>query len=714
MPQKARNYILISLIGSQLSLSAALPELSSIEPIEFDEAAQRLVARGDARLDFEDTRVRADRISYYQDFALADALGNVAINRDGYRVIADRLSFDAEESILSMDVIRTGEWPLYVSGVTAGGTLDNSSVQGATLYYGNPGSYTLSVASDAVHYVREEEQAYLEMEGATFRVGKIPFFYLPSYTHYISESPYFLDLSAGYDNELGAYLQTTTLLPVTPWLRLGANLDYYTKRGVLAGPTAQYVYNSERQSITGSFGSGYISDHGGRGEDVFGDPINEDRGFIQWRHKQQVGERFNLTASADYWSDSEAIRDFRDDYYNDNRQPDSFVEAVYSGDNYYLSAFGRFQPNEFQLINERLPEVRLDLLPVPIFETGAYHRGAVSYARLRQDLERFIPTIHDETEYDRFDLSYRIERPIAFSDWLTLTPLAGARITHYTNQEIDPANPYYDPELEDDFTRDLYEVGFDLESRFHATYPTYNKTWKIDGLRHILRPVLRYRYYSDSDADGKVAVIEGTPFDLERPVLDLSDLRNADVLTETHLARLGVENLFQTQAQGYGSRTLAALNFYQDILFEKGVRYDGDDQNTFEATWVELVLSPAPWLKFDLAARFKTESLTLEELRTRTRLISGEIWEIGLSSDLLNKHIDQYRLDYIYRVNERLKFLADARYDADTGKFTEFGVGVQSNLGNAWVIIYALTFRNDAQRESDVEFSIRLKMVGIQ
>ncbi|MDP4878901.1 MAG: hypothetical protein NWR36_03355, partial [Opitutales bacterium] len=57
-------------------LFAALPELSSIEPLEFDEGAQRLVARGDARLEFDQTRVRADRITYYQEYGLADAVGN--------------------------------------------------------------------------------------------------------------------------------------------------------------------------------------------------------------------------------------------------------------------------------------------------------------------------------------------------------------------------------------------------------------------------------------------------------------------------------------------------------------------------------------------------------------------------------------------------------------------------------------------------------------
>ena len=94
MPTNARNsYFFLPLLLS-LSLKAALPELSSIEPLQFDEDSQRLVARGDARLEFDDTQIQADRITYYQDFMLADANGNVTITQEGERLLAERISFD--------------------------------------------------------------------------------------------------------------------------------------------------------------------------------------------------------------------------------------------------------------------------------------------------------------------------------------------------------------------------------------------------------------------------------------------------------------------------------------------------------------------------------------------------------------------------------------------------------------------------------------------
>ena len=173
-----------------------------------------------------------------------------------------------------------------------------------------------------------------------------------------------------------------------------------------------------------------------------------------------------------------------------------------------------------------------------------------------------------------------------------------------------------------------------------------------------------------------------------------------------------MENLFQTRANNYGSRTLAALNFYQDILFERGTRYDGDPGRSISCDVVELVLNPAPWLKFDVASRFKTDSAALEELRSRVLIRSGEIWQIGLSSDFLRDRIDQFRIDFMYRVNERITLLTDARYDLETDQFTRTEFALQTKLNNTWTLIYAIIFRQDAVREDDIAFSLRLNLVG--
>ena len=561
MPRNARSISPFLFAVAFASLDAALPELSSIEPIEFDEASQRLVARGDARLDSGDARLRADRITYYQEYAMADAVGNVAITREGSRFLADRMTYEVENSVFSVDFLKTGQWPFYVNGVSAGGSPDNLSVEGATIYYGNPGKLTPNITADSLQYV-EGENDFVRLDQATLRVGSVPVFHLPGYTHYLRSSPFHVMFAAGQEDRLGTYGQSTVLMPVSSFLRIGGNFDYYSKRGPLAGPAAQYVYDSGTQRIVGALSTGFIDDQGDTNElgvDRLGRPIDSSREFVQWRHSQQIGERINSTVSFNYWSDSEVTRDFRDDYFSENQLPDNFAEAAYAGDNYIVSAFGRFNFNDFQLVQERLPEIRLDLLPVPVLETGAYHRASASYARLKEDFSDALPLVTGEdSEADRFDLSYRIERPIHLTPWLTLTPLAGARLTHYENQLQDAALPFPAPAA-DDGQREIFEAGFDLEMRAYHSYETKNRTWNVDGLRHIVKPVLRYRYFSDPEDLAESVSIDRQVFDLERPVLDLSDLRNIDQISETHLARLGLENFFQTRAQGTARGRLPRL-----------------------------------------------------------------------------------------------------------------------------------------------------------
>jgi LPS-assembly protein len=706
---KTRSFILFTSFPA--ALFATLPELSSIDPIEYDEAAQRLVARGDARLKVETTEVRADAITYYQQYGLADAQGDAAIMREGYRMVGERISYDANDGIFSIQAPRTGAWPLYAEGVDAGGSMEDMMLESAHIYYTDPGYLTPNIKARSLRFREVDGQKSLHIKGATFRIGCVPIFYLPSFTYHVTESPFYFDFDVGSDSKLGTYLQTTTLIPITPALRLGANLDLYSKRGTLAGPAAQYVYNTESHRMVGAFSSGLIDDRGKTGTDVNAQAIDPQRSYAEWRHQHQIGERGDLLANISYRSDSEVMRDFNEDSFTNNQRPDNFVEAVYAGDNFLLSTFTRFNPSDFERVQERLPEFRFDYLPIALGNSGAYQSGSASYVSLRDELND-VPIPKNTTityrTYERFDLGYQILRPVRLNPWLTFTPIAAARFSHYMDQEREPILPATIP---DDTSLTRYTFGFDLAAQAQATYTTRNAIWNIKGLRHTLRPVVKYRYLGAPD-DNDVLQIERKAYDLKRSNLDLNDLRNIDDLNDAHLVRIGLENDFQTRAEGYGSRSLAALNFYQDILLErKQLKYDGTSPDTLHATWVELLIQPAPWLKFDLAARLATESMSLEELRTRTTLISGDAWSLRLSTDLLPNSIDQFRIAYMYRLSQNQSFIAQTRFNADSGTFDYSSLGLHSQLGSAWELRYEFTLRDDPVRESELEFTVGLRLV---
>lgn len=689
---------------------AVLPELSSIEPIEYNEKKQRLVARGDAQLSLADTHLKADRITYYKDTAAAAADGNVQLEHTTLDVLTERLSFDIKEQSFYAESFRSGIEPFLLTGDSASGKVDAITFENGQFYYGHPEQlFGIRIQADEIEYRNESPQESLRFNQPTLYIGSLPLIKLPTYTQHFGQLPHYFDIEGGHDSTLGTHLQTTTLFPVTDSLRAGLNFDGYSKRGILLGPAFQYNRSQAVNSSVGALTTGYIKDQGPQQIDRLAEPIDSNRYFLDWRHQQAIGDQFTLTAKGTHWSDSEVTKDFRESLFLDDQQPDNFIEAVHTGNHYLLSFFTRFRPNDFHLIQERLPEVRFDWLPTPFFQTQAYHSFSANYVRLQADYSEFSEFAETTSQSDRFELSYQIQRPVPIRHWLSLTPQIGWRANHYENQSVD-SNIQADS-IESAFTRSVFEFGFDLEARMYAHYPVSNQRWNINGLRHSLKPIIRYRYQQDLDnGHPKIAQIDQTSFNLAPTQLDLAEMRNTDQIVDQHLMRIGLENQYQTRDQRYGSRSLAELNFYQDLLFEKAERYDNEQQQTFESSWIQFALKPANWLQFDLNSRFRTRNLLLEELQGRVSLQSGDRWQLSLACTQLNRQINQYWLNALYRLNERYAAISEFRFNADSNTLDEATLALRTHIGPTWEMLYAITVNDADSLQDALELSIKVKI----
>ena len=682
--------LLLSLCIS-LSAASSKPELSSDNTIEFDEKSQRLIARGNAELVHEDFFFKADEISFLQLDNAIEARNRISLTQDSMRLVADRISYRITDRSFESGPFRLGEYPLYLVGDSLEGNPDEIQFMRNIMYLNEPDPFSFNIKSRSLNYYPGDK---VQVKHATFRIGKVPFFYLPSYEQSIRETPIRFNFDAGYRGNLGAYVRTSTLFPINESLKAGANLDYYSERGVLVGPAAKYDYTFKPgHTMRGSLESGYISDSGDRDQDILGNDVPEDRGFIEWKHKQKIGEIADITAQVNYRSDSEVERDFRPDAFRDNQEPDSFIEAIHAGDNYFISAFSRFHPNNFQIVDERLPEVGFDLLPTPIGATGLFHQFNADYAHLKQN----GPGLPD-LRSDRFNGFYQLSRPFKLTNWLNIKPIAGGQITHYGDA------------IGSQYTRLLGQLGFDAEATASSTWKYKNKTWGIDGLRHVLRPILRYRYIPEADqGQGRIPQIDDQTFNTSLPIIDLGELRNLDELQEIHVMRLGLENLLQTRYEGnYGSRQLAALNLYQDIRFSKE-----PGEKTFSNFFTDLELTPIHWFKFNLFNRFDPEELTMEETRTSATITDGDIWELSVSTENLQREIDQYFLDFDYKLNERWLFQLNLGYDTRLNSFTKQEYSVITYLGNSWEVEFEVAFYEGSERENQTQFNINFRLMNL-
>jgi LPS-assembly protein len=510
----------------------------------FDFTTGEAVLRDNPRIEYGPTLLTANELRYNQATNLVTGSGDFVITSGSQRLLAVSGTYNLATGAFTLADVRAGEPPYFISGTAATGTRDRMTLTHAVVTYNEPGAFAPTLRADTLIYERGHR---LTGEHGHLGLGGSSFIRLPRFNQSFDQPLIsYLTARVGYRRNLGGYVDLGLHVPVWPGVRLGGDVGEYTARGVMAGPSGSYQSPSGDAAVWGDFRSGFINDHGDKKTDLLGRPVPEERGYFQWRHQQSFSDRLTLTGQFNWWKDSEVLRDFRPNQFYPVQQPDSFLEGVYAGNNYYLSAFTRVEPNNFEIVQRRLPEIRFDLLPMPI-GGGFAGRFSGSFAALREEPLLTGPTLRS----DRFDAYYALSRPIAPTDWLSLTPVAGARLTYYARATGG----------RDSYTRWLGELGVDAQLRASGVFDYRNQLWKLDGLRHLLTPTLSYRYLPEADRGRPyIPPIDRTVFSTNLEPIDLGAMRNIDELHEIHVLRLGLDNVLQTRDPAYGSRDLLDFN----------------------------------------------------------------------------------------------------------------------------------------------------------
>jgi LPS-assembly protein len=695
-----------------LALTARCAFAQEAQPVfEADhiEAAldQGVLARGNVTLRDPGMTLRADEARTDAEGDVISASGRVVFTRGDIRLLADRLEYRRSDGSFSAQGVRLGRHPYFVEGAAAEGTREVITVEGARISYGEPGPWQPTLTADRFVYGPGEIVRTENAQAGIGHVQPVPF---PRLQHSLRQ-PFvaFVAMRAGFRRSLGAYADAGMHVPVRPGVRAGADLGIFTRRGIMVGPSGRYSHPDEPEALRGHLRSGYIDDHGSRGIDLLGRPVPEARAFVEWQHEQLVAENVSLKAQLNWWKDSEVVRDFRPRAFFPVQTPDSFTEAVYPARNVFVSLFTRVQPNRFHVAQERLPELRFDLLPLAL-GNGFYERFHASVARLREDPlpeGPLVPAPADERlRSDRADAYYAVERPFAPYEWLAITPLAGGRFTRYMNTRGAPAAAA--PAGSRNYTRLLGELGLDTVLRASGTFAYTNEQWKIDGLRHLLTPRLSYRYIPKADR-GRPHIPQidrAAFFSTYLQPLGLGDVRNIDELQATNTLRLSLDNLLQTRDSTSGTRELVALNVANDFRFKRR-----PGERDVSEIHTELSLTPVHWLQFDLYQSFAPQTFRLRELNSALTLRDANVWSVRFSSNFLRRQIEDYLIDGRVRINEAFDAMTRLHFDARRRRFNEQAYGIVHNLGNTWLISYGVNLFSGRRRESRFGISVQVETV---
>lgn len=656
-----------------------------------DFATKETIVTGGARLVYADVVLTADEIRYSAATSLATASGHFVLNYGKRRLVADGGTYNLLTRALSVRHLRLGEFPVYLSGDTVEGTLDELVFTNATVFFRENAGYTPSLRARKLTYalgkIVRAEGLGLGLLGGHFL--SFPHFEQALDSAFVS----YVSGRLGYRGNLGAFAELGLHVPIATGLKLGADAGLYSSRGIMVGPSGTYQHADANGSVTGYFRSGYIYDAGGnRQNDILGAPVPHSRSYLEWRHQQRAGDHFTLNGQFNYWSDSEIARDFNHKAFDRVQQPDSFLEAAYTGDNYSLSAFARVHPNRYHRVQERLPEVRFDLMPTAL-PLGFAERFSASAAVLQADAFGLDPKL----KTNRLDAYYGLERTIAPTPWFAFTPVAGARVTRYTDALGGKG----------EYTRSLGELGFDAHLLASGTFDYKNPVWEVDGLRHLFEPKLSYRYAPEA-AHGRAYIppIDARTFSTYLQPLSIADSRNLDDLTALNTLRLSLDNILQTRDAAYGSRNLASLNFAADYRFDRpaGTRALSD-------IYTEIALTPTPWLRWSVFHRFDPHTPNQQELNTALELADQEWWSAKLGTHFLKNNYEEYTFEYRQRLNEVYDVTALWRYDARHSRFNEQSYGVWQRLGQTWAVKYEVSWFSGPRRESSFALNVEVELL---
>jgi LPS-assembly protein len=672
-------------------------ELSADDPIEYNPTSGHLVATGNAKLVTEKISVQADKMEYSSESETASAQGNVIFTNGHVFTLSDSLNYDVSSGVITACNGSIHAAPIVIDASKLHIEQRYQKIENGTLYFGQPDDFALNVGARSFEISRLRK---VRAKSVVFRVGKVPIFYMPSCAFPIAEHPFWLESNHGMQSNLGFFIRNNFYSRASEETKIGGLLDVYTKRGLLFGPALKIEKRTDSAKIFSESKFGFMRDSGNSklgNLNADQQNIKRDRFFLESKNITHFGKRTDAVAHANWWSDPEVTRDFRPSWYEMDQIPDSFVEATYRGNDYTLSAFSRLRLNNFHDTVAKTPDLRAEMLPKRLGETGICHRAYVNYAHLKgKDAGK------QSHEIDKFDGYYGIQMPISHSNWLNVSPFAGVRITEYLKQSGRK-----------NYTRNVFQLGFDANALFSGRSIYTNELWSIRGIKHIIQPTVQYRYIPRARiSDERIPIIETRTFDTNLPTIDLADMRNVDDISPQNMFRVGLKNMLQTSTDGYLARDLLKFDIYQDIRLKRNVDVTrGSMEKTLSDTYILAGLYPIHWLSFDCYARVDPKNLTLNEITASTSVCDGDVWKLSLAVHSLQHDTCQYGAKFTTKLNSRIQFGISMHYDTRIRKFTEQRFSVYSTLGHSWNAEFILLVRNGAKRENKHQFAFKLNLI---
>ncbi len=702
---------------------------------------------GNFKLKSDTMEAYANRAEFVAESNSLKFSGDVSIYKDGLLYRGERAIYNTESGELDASEMRSSAEPLFFKAQRL-----RTKSKEVSLIEAEGTTFTTEDAEDPGFYLDSERVTIYPEERIVFHnvkayAGDLPVFYLPYLSQPLQEEMGYT-FTPGYRSNLGAFLLNQFGTTIGDHSIIKYKLDGYASRGIGAG----FDIDSRRTKAVntpnfGKFKFYWVNDSAPDQNSTFSTAqrigIDQNRYRVNLQHRVYLPgpeeSSVYLDLDINKLSDEYFLEDFYPWEYRDDPQPDNIVSLIKHHDRGELSVSARFRANDFYATDTRSPDIALDMVRQPIFDSGLFYSGTTSFGildeRLGNDdkvrLEQRVTNLNEkladpilaaaldpaetnrtlndlraslvEAEFNRFHSYHELLFPKTISGVLSVTPRAGIGYTNYSSiSGTAPPN---------NTGRVIASLGLDTSAKFSKVYDDISiPSFGVDGLRHVVQPYANYSFVS-ADAQGEpFKGIDRLALSTRPRPLDVANYTAIDSLQDWNVVRLGVYNRLQTKRNNSTMNWLTSNTYFDAFIDDP--EYDRNFSNLYQ----DIEWNPLPWMRAEVGAQLPLfgDEFEFSEVNTRFTFMPTDYLDFTIGHRLLQDHPffeDSSLVDFrVYaRINENWGISAYERYELDDSTLETQQYSIHRDL-TSWVAAFGAVIRdNRGETDYGLLFSLTLK-----
>ncbi|MEI8349138.1 MAG: LPS assembly protein LptD [Candidatus Omnitrophota bacterium] len=684
---------ILPVFSQEKAPDTVLPVEINGDEINYLQEEGAVVVKNNVKLRYKDVELTCDEARYNANTHVATMKGNVKIVREGTTVHGESIIYDFNTQNAQIANLRMESPPLY-------GVAKEADRIGSEQYALKEG-YVSTCNLEKPHYRLTAKKiiAYpgvkVVAKNVVMRVGEVPIFYFPYYSHSLKQKSFPLQIVPGKKSDWGYYVLGRWNYRLNDEHRGRLILDWYEKRGVATGiahkaETKKYgeamvnyyhitdqLYNSEKR--------GDLFNEYPERQSLPDKYLDSNRYKGQLWHNWQPTQNFSTKTEFNKFSDENFMKDFFKREYEIDPNPMTYNLSAYAFTNSALSLLTQKRVNKFFTTTEYLPQLDYDFYKQALGKSNIYFQSKSTFSYLNYTPANVALAYASgrANSHNVFSYPKNIK-------WLYLSPYVGNYATFYT--KTVPGDT--------DIWRVAPEFGMDMSTKLYRIFSTNLNVFgtKVQQVRHIFSPTISYGYiHPPTIAKAKIFQFD-----------NIDDLTRKETVTVAFSNKLQAKNAERVWDFLYFSPSVEYRVNNKDRLgnLDRGGSHLSKIKSDLEIYPIEGVALNSD-TEYDCVIKaFKAANVDVSFSDTKNKKYTVSFghryareYDYNVDS---GQYTSQSTFDLTYQLTKKLQFKNYLRYEYKEGNFEEQQYALRTDLHCWWMDV---GIDIDRQREGVNDFT---------